>query len=111
MSTQLTRRQLLAGASLAATAAATTPKLTGCGGSSPKSPSGPASPGSVAPSPAKTAARSGALDEKALRRKVASLLVVGFRGSAVHAGDWIMRAVRDQGIGGVILFDTDQLTG
>jgi beta-N-acetylhexosaminidase len=98
MITKLTRRQILAGAGLAATAA-----VAGCGspphrGSSP-SPTAPAATGK------------GALDEKALRRKVASLLVVGFRGQSLHSGDWIVRAVREQGLGGVILFDTDQLTG
>ncbi|MFR9776997.1 glycoside hydrolase family 3 N-terminal domain-containing protein [Micromonospora sp. MS34] len=39
-----------------------------------------------------------------LRRKIASLLVVGFRGT--QAPNWIIKAVRD-GLGGVILFDQD----
>jgi beta-N-acetylhexosaminidase len=46
-----------------------------------------------------------------LRRKIASLLVVGFRGERVTADDWIVKAVAEQGLGGVILFDRDQLTG
>jgi beta-N-acetylhexosaminidase len=50
------------------------------------------------------------LDEAALRRAVASLLVVGFRGSTVTSDGWIVRAIRG-GLGGVILFDRDQLTG
>jgi beta-N-acetylhexosaminidase len=45
-------------------------------------------------------------DEVALRRKIASLLVVGFRGERVNQDDWIVRAVND-GLGGVILFDRD----
>ncbi|HEX5997409.1 MAG TPA: glycoside hydrolase family 3 N-terminal domain-containing protein [Jiangellales bacterium] len=45
-------------------------------------------------------------DEAALRRKIASLLVVGFRGERVNQDDWIVRAVND-GLGGVILFDRD----
>jgi beta-N-acetylhexosaminidase len=52
----------------------------------------------------------GQQDETALRKKIASLLVVGFRGQTVNSGDWIMRAITDQGLGGVILFDKDQLT-
>ncbi|RKN51252.1 glycoside hydrolase family 3 [Micromonospora endolithica] len=45
-------------------------------------------------------------DEARLRRKVASLLVVGFRGERVNGNDWIVKAVRE-GLGGVILFDQD----
>ncbi|MFE9692340.1 glycoside hydrolase family 3 N-terminal domain-containing protein [Micromonospora sp. NPDC005806] len=42
----------------------------------------------------------------ALRRKIASLLVVGFRGDRVSDRDWIVQAVKG-GVGGVILFDQD----
>jgi beta-N-acetylhexosaminidase len=38
-------------------------------------------------------------------------LVVGFRGQVVRSSDWIMHAIRDQGLGGVILFDRDGQTG
>ncbi|TYB97891.1 glycoside hydrolase family 3 protein [Micromonospora sp. WP24] len=51
----------------------------------------------------------GQLDEAALRRKIASLLVVGFRGDSVGRDDWIIRAIRN-GLGGVILFDRDLRT-
>jgi len=44
-----------------------------------------------------------------LRQKIASLLVVGFRGQTVGPNDWIVRAIKE-GLGGVILFDRDQLT-
>ncbi|NUT35517.1 MAG: twin-arginine translocation signal domain-containing protein [Hamadaea sp.] len=98
MRAQLSRRQLLAGAALAATAAA-------CGNGDEDTPSA-ASPTTAKPAGGATSA---ALDEAAIRRKVASLLVVGFRGTS--APDWMVRAVRDHGIGGIILFDTDQLTG
>lgn len=47
--------------------------------------------------------------EAALRRKIASLLVVGFRGDQVSDRDWIVKAVRG-GLGGVILFDQDLKT-
>ncbi|MFG2053257.1 glycoside hydrolase family 3 protein [Micromonospora sp. NPDC048930] len=88
----LPRRLLLAGIGSAAVAAAagcesrratsSTPRPT----SSPR-PSGPSRGGAAA-----------------LRRKIASLLVVGFRGA--QAPNWIIKAVRD-GLGGVILFDQD----
>lgn len=42
---------------------------------------------------------------------MASLLVVGFRGLEISADDPIVRAIRDEGLGGVILFDRDQQTG
>ncbi len=52
-----------------------------------------------------------AFDEAALRKKIASLLIVGFRGEQVTPDDWIMKAIAEQGLGGVILFDRDQITG
>lgn len=39
------------------------------------------------------------------------MLIVGFRGEAVGPNDWIVRAIAEQGLGGVILFDRDQLSG
>lgn len=106
MSTQLNRRQLLTGASLAVTAA-----VAGCGSSrDPQAASTNPSTSGV-PSASAGGQRAGKTDEQAIRKKVASLLVVGFRGESVRPGDWIVRAIREQGIGGVILFDTDQLTG
>ncbi|MFD0823101.1 glycoside hydrolase family 3 N-terminal domain-containing protein, partial [Micromonospora zhanjiangensis] len=56
--------------------------------------------------PAGTAPSSPAGADAALRRKIASLLVVGFRGERVTPNDWIVTALRD-GLGGVILFDQD----
>jgi beta-N-acetylhexosaminidase len=112
---RLDRRQLLTGAGLAAAAG-----LAGCGnGGSPASsgspkttPTGssptPTAPAAPAPAPAPA---SPTLDEAQLRRKIASLLVAGFRGQQVSASDWIMTAISQQGLGGVILFDRDQLTG
>lgn len=44
----------------------------------------------------------------ALARQVAGLLIVGFRGTEVPG--WVRTAIAD-GLGGVILFDRDQLTG
>jgi beta-N-acetylhexosaminidase len=45
-----------------------------------------------------------------LRRKIARLLIVGFRGQTLTPGDWVHTAIA-AGLGGVILFDKDQLTG
>lgn len=50
------------------------------------------------PSPGPTAAPS------SLRTRVAQLLVVGFGGAALATDDPILRAIRDGGLGGVILF-------
>ncbi|WBB67607.1 glycoside hydrolase family 3 N-terminal domain-containing protein [Micromonospora sp. WMMD812] len=90
---RLPRRLLLTGAGSAAVAA-----LTACTGQAAVPTSAPTS-GAVRP-PA------GRADETALRRKIASLLVVGFRGDRVNHNDWIVRAIR-AGLGGVILFDRD----
>lgn len=57
------------------------------------------------------ASASASRSEATLRRKIASLLIVGFRGETVGPDDWIVTAIRDQGLGGVILFDRDQLSG
>jgi len=100
----LSRRHVLAAAGLSATAI-----VTGCGSKDePTVAATSATPTATSASPSPQAS---GLDEAALRRKVASLLVVGFRGQSVSASDWIVKAIREQHIGGVILFDTDQLTG
>jgi len=46
-----------------------------------------------------------------LREKIAGLLIVGFRGSALADVDWVAAAIGDANLGGVILFDRDQETG
>jgi beta-N-acetylhexosaminidase len=103
----LSRRHLLAGAGLTAAGVG----LAACGSGAPpvaappsgvKTSSGPPKP---TPSPSNAAA-----SDAALRRKIASLLVVGFRGEHLTSSDWIMHAIREQGLGGVILFDRDQTT-
>jgi beta-N-acetylhexosaminidase len=91
-SVHLPRRLLLAGLGSAAVAA-----VAGC--ESHRATSSTPRPTS---SPRPTGASRGA--GAALRRKIASLLVVGFRGA--QAPNWIIKAVRD-GLGGVILFDQD----
>ncbi|MBG6137089.1 glycoside hydrolase family 3 N-terminal domain-containing protein [Longispora fulva] len=97
----LTRRGLLAGIGSTAVAAG----LGACGAEPAPKPATSGSPGPGTPS------ASTGTNETALRRKIAGMLVVGFRGDRVGPDDWITRAVRESGVGGVILFDKDQLTG
>lgn len=91
---RLPRRLLLTGAGSAAVAA-----LTACQASQATAPTRSPSTRTARPT-------AGQVDEAALRRKIASLLVVGFRGDRVNRDDWIVRAIR-AGLGGVILFDRD----
>jgi beta-N-acetylhexosaminidase len=97
---RLTRRRLLQGAGMATLGAG----LAACGrdAATNQMPE-PATSGTLMASTPQG-------DEAVLRRKIASLLVVGFRGETVDAGDWIMKAITEMGLGGVILFDRDQLT-
>jgi beta-N-acetylhexosaminidase len=46
-----------------------------------------------------------------LAEKIAGLIVVGFRGDRLADVAWVRNALRDVGLGGVILFDRDQLSG
>jgi beta-N-acetylhexosaminidase len=80
--------------------------------SSPPSP--PASPVATASTPPPTASSSTAATPSAglsLESKIARLIVVGFRGSRLDQTPWLTTALRTTGLGGVILFDRDQLTG
>ncbi|MEE6305926.1 glycoside hydrolase family 3 N-terminal domain-containing protein [Plantactinospora veratri] len=93
---RLSRRLLLAGLGSAGLAAGT----AGCG--SGRTPARLAPTPSRPPGPARR-------DEATLRRKIASLLVVGFRGQQATEAGWVLTAIR-QGLGGVILFDRDLKT-
>jgi beta-N-acetylhexosaminidase len=46
-----------------------------------------------------------------LARRIAGLLIVGFRGTRLADAAWVRTAIARDGLGGVILFDRDQLTG
>ncbi len=70
----------------------------------PTASTGPLPTGSAAPAPSPTPSSA------ALRRKIARLLVVGFRGLTVDEEPWIRTAIADEGLGGVILFDRHQST-
>lgn len=105
---RITRRTLLAGAG--ASAVATGLGACGPGGSPTAATSAPTSPAAAVSGPTAAPSPSPAA-EAALRKKIARMLIAGFRGATVGPGDWIVRAIAEQGLGGVILFDRDQLTG
>ncbi|HEY4227753.1 MAG TPA: glycoside hydrolase family 3 N-terminal domain-containing protein [Candidatus Limnocylindrales bacterium] len=66
-------------------------------------------PASTAPTLSPTATPAPTLAP--LRQRIARLLIVGFRGLKVGADDAIARAINDDGLGGVILFDHDEVVG
>jgi beta-N-acetylhexosaminidase len=105
----ISRRDLLRAISFGGTAIG----LAACGLTVPPSaePSrGPtAAPASALPTrtPLATAAP---LVGPTLAQKIAGLIVVGFRGSTLADAPWVGTALGDAGLGGVILFDRDQVT-
>jgi beta-N-acetylhexosaminidase len=115
-SSAISRRDLLVGAVLGGTALG----LAACGSSlapsaSSSVPSPPPVPSpspttapSIAPSPS---AQPSAAPGPTLREMIAGLIIVGFRGSTVDEVPWLLSALRDTRLGGVILFDRDQETG
>jgi beta-N-acetylhexosaminidase len=88
------------GARTSTTAPSPTPSST------PSPPSVPVGSPSLAPEPSPSPSPG-----ISLRTKIAGLLVVGFRGAALTDAPWLRTALTDGGLGGVILFDKDQLTG
>jgi beta-N-acetylhexosaminidase len=83
---------------------------------SPSAPPGSsaASPGSSEPRASQASTRAPATPAASgpavpLRQRIARLLVVGFRGLRVGPDDWIARAIADDGLGGVVLFDKDRV--
>ena len=111
----VSRRQFLAGASLGALAFG----LAGCDALLPSA--SPSAAASRAPTPTPTPTASASPDDSAspsastgddaLRRRIAGLLVVGFRGLGADPDSPIASDIRDLGLGGVVLFDKDEGTG
>jgi beta-N-acetylhexosaminidase len=114
ISPALSRRDLLVGAALGGAATG----LAACGfGPAPSAASAEPSPTasplptigpSIAP-PSDTGPS--ATPGPTLREMIAALIVVGFRGSTLDDAAWLSTALRETGLGGVILFDRDQETG
>ncbi|HET9615395.1 MAG TPA: twin-arginine translocation signal domain-containing protein, partial [Candidatus Limnocylindrales bacterium] len=74
-----------------------------------------APPASTAASPSPSAAPTATVAPTptgpTLEEKIAGLMIVGFRGSRLDQTPWVRDALATRGLGGVILFDRDQLTG
>jgi beta-N-acetylhexosaminidase len=111
------RRRFLHAAALGATGlalAACAPATTPTPGNTGSAPSG-TTPAPTGTTPAPTGTASGSASapppQGSLRERIARLLVVGFRGLTVGPDDWIARAIVEQGLGGVILFDRHQRAG
>src|SRR5438552_1393146 len=116
----LSRRDVLRGAAwggvaifLAACGSTASPSPSAAAASvgTPSAPPGPSStppPASPSARPSSSAPPAPAID---LAHKIAGLMVVGFRGSTLAAAPWVGTALAKSGLGGVILFDRDQLTG
>lgn len=122
----ISRRAVIAGLGLggvAAFLAACSPGPSPVPATASPSPASPASPASPQPtSRASTQPTSAAptatavitpkpspVDE--LAHRIASLLIVGFRGERLADVPWVRTAIAGDQLGGVIVFDRDQLTG
>ncbi len=112
--TILSRRRFLAGLAsttgLAILAAcgvsiSPTPSPTATTGASPTS--SPTLPPTPNPTPTPTPSPAG----PSLRAKIAQMLLVGFRGATAQAAAGTISAVGELGLGGVLLYSRDQLTG
>lgn len=111
----LTRRDVLRVASLGAGGLA----LAAC--APPTATTPPTPPPSVAPTapiatapssaPVPTSSPARTAESVPLRQRIASLLVVGFRGLTISPSDPIAKAIAEDRLGGVILFDRDEELG
>jgi beta-N-acetylhexosaminidase len=113
----LTRREFLRASALGGVAAF----LGACGGATESLPpsgssnGGSRSPSPPLPSPSATPSESAgprpSPPRPSLEEQIAGLLIVGFRGADLTEAPWLGRALATGGLGGVILFDRDQITG
>jgi beta-N-acetylhexosaminidase len=91
--------------------ASPSPSNTGSEGSA-SPPVGPSPSASPSSSPAAASPSPSASPQApTLEEKIAGLMVVGFRGADLADAGWVRTALARGGLGGVILFDRDQLTG
>lgn len=119
----LSRRDLLRGAALggvglflAACGSAVVPSAersteASAGAVTPSAPPSPIATASASVPPPSATVTPTAAAKPPLAERIASLLVVGFRGSRLDQTPWIRSALADSALGGVILFDRDQQTG
>jgi beta-N-acetylhexosaminidase len=116
----ISRRDVLRGAALGGVALF----LAACGSSGPSTPVGSASTGPSASVPDRSASPAPSSPSPiptptpppdplapTLHQKIASLMIVGFRGAELADAPWLEEALTESRLGGVILFDRDQLTG
>ncbi|MEA2605797.1 MAG: beta-N-acetylhexosaminidase [Chloroflexota bacterium] len=117
---RISRRGLLVGATvggvglfLAACGSTTTPQPPASPGGGPIASPSASPPGSASPptTPSPPPVPTPTPPPISLRHRIAGLMVVGFRGSELADAAWVRNALADSGLGGVILFDRDQLTG
>ncbi len=92
----------LAGVAMAACAAAIRSVAPSFTGSSSPSPS-QIPPTTATPAPSDSG--------PTLRQKIGAMLVVGFRGQTAAEADETLRQIESLGLGGVVLFTVDQITG
>lgn len=68
-------------------------------------------PGPTSPAPTDTPPAPSPTEGPSLRRIIAGLIVVGFRGMTVETAGPVVDSIRDDGLAGVILFNRDQASG
>ncbi|MCB9751832.1 MAG: glycoside hydrolase family 3 protein [Myxococcales bacterium] len=98
---------------LGALAGASALGLTRCGDPPPETPepkAEPAPPPNIAP-PEPSPEPAAADDDAALAKMIGGLLLVGFRGARAKEGDIVLRDIAERHLGGVLLFDRDDILG
>ena len=104
-------RAAVLGAGGLALAACVAPAISPSPASPSPAPTASEPPATAAPTAAPTVTALPPAAPEPLRRRIARLLLVGFRGLTVGADDPIARAIAGDGLGGVILFDRDEELG
>jgi len=105
----LSRRRFLAGALTGLAAVAVAACSAAIRSAVPSAPPSRGPTPSLAPSPTVSPAPSDL--GPTLREKIGGMLVIGFRGRTPAEADATLRQIASLALGGVVLFDRDQLTG